>query len=256
MNESFLNAISTMDIRSFHYNTRSPSLHDVSNFPHPAISLLQQRCLVRVQSVNDIAQLINGGQSSVIRLISLRLVIDDQTACTLVQHANNYFVENHLRQFTLNLLRVEADHLGNVVDFDARKGFNHLDKVLLQHGVVEAAQVVADKGIAAEFVAVCGECAFVLLERTVAVCAGNGFHSFEVLAGVFDGLLRSHELVDIVNEIEHNLAEKHVLQRSLGFGALVQRVVSIEGFDKVRECGVEVLVFGVEHAALHVEVGL
>ena len=33
-------------------------------------------------------------------------------------------------------------------------------------------------------------------------------------------------------------------------------MVTFEGFDEVGECGVEVLVFGVEHAALHVEAGL
>ena len=41
-----------------------------------------------------------------------------------------------------------------------------------------------------------------------------------------------------------------------GGGGLGLRGVAFEGFDEVGEGGVEVVVFGVEHAGLHVEAGL
>lgn len=116
--------------------------------------------------------------------------------------------------------------------------------------------MVADKGIATELVAVCGEGALVLLERTVAVRTSNGLHGLEVLAGILDCLLGGHELVDVVYQVEHNLAEQHVLEGGLGTRALVLGVIAVEGLDEVGECGVEVLVFGMEHTALHIEVGL
>ena len=44
-----------------------------------------------------------------------------------------------------------------MVDFYAREGFDYFDEVLFQHGVIEAAEVVADEGVAPEFVSVVAE---------------------------------------------------------------------------------------------------
>ena len=86
--------------------------------------------------------------------------------------------------------------------------------------------------------------------------SGDGFHGFEVLARVFEGLFGGHEVVDVIDEVEHDFAEEHVLQCGGGFGGGFLAVVAFERFDEVGEGGVEVFVFGVEHAALHVEAGL
>lgn len=220
------------------------------------IPLLQQRGLVSVQNINNITKLVDCRQGRIVGLIAVRLVVNNQATRTLVQDTDNDLVQNHLRQLALDLLGVEANHLGNVINLDAGKGLNDLDEVLLQHGVVEAAEMVADKGVAAELVAVRGEGALVLFQGAVAVGTGNGLHGLEVLAGVLDGLLRCHELVHVIDEVEHNLAEQHVLQRRLGLVALVLGVVAVQGLDKVGKCRVEISVLGVQHAALHVEVGL
>ena len=83
--------------------------------------------------------------------------------------------------------------------------------------------------------------------------ARNGFHSFEVFASVLDGLFRGHELIDVVGEVEHDFAEEHVLESCRGFLRLVLSMVAVEGFDEVGECGVEIFVFGMKLAGLHVE---
>ena len=84
------------------------------------------------------------------------------------------------------------------------------------------------------------------------MCARDRFHSFEVLAGVFHCLLGGHEVVDVVDEVEHDFAEEHVLESGGGFLRLFLRMVPFERFDEVGECGVEVFIFGVEHSGLHV----
>lgn len=184
------------------------------------------------------------------------LVEDDEAAGALVEDADDDLVEDHLGELALDLLLVEADHAGDVVDLDAAEGLDDLDEVLLEHGVVEAAQVVADEGVGAELVAVGGEGALVLLEGAVGVGAGDGLHGLEVLAGVALGLLGGHERVDVVGEVEHDLAEQHVLQGGGGARRGLLGVVAVEGLDEVRVGRVEVLVHGVQHARLHVEVGL
>src|SRR5690606_5165044 len=113
----------------------------------------------------------------------------NKAACALIQDANDDLVKNHLRQLPLDLLRIETHHLRDVRDFDAGEWLNYLDEILLEHRVVKAAQVVADKGVAAELVLVGSECALVLLERAVRVRACDSLHGFEVLAGILDGLL-------------------------------------------------------------------
>lgn len=83
--------------------------------------------------------------------------------------------------------------------------------------------------------------------------ASDGFHGFKVLACVFDSLLRGHELIDIIGEIEHDFAEEHVLESCGSFLWFVLCVISIQCFDKVGECGIEILLFGVELARLHIK---
>jgi hypothetical protein len=85
----------------------------------------------------------------------------------------------------------------------------------------------------------------VLLQAAVGVCARDGFHRVEVLAGVFERVLRGHERVDVVAEVQHDFAEQHVLQRGCGLERLVLRCVAFHCFDEVGEGGVEVAVFGV-----------
>lgn len=218
--------------------------------------LLQHGSLVCIQHIHHVAQLLNRCQRRIVRFIALRLIVDDETARTLIQDTDNDLVQNHLRQLSLHLLGVQTNHLGNVVNLHAGKRLNDLDEILLQHGVVQSAQMVANKGVAAEFVAVRRQSALVFFQGAVGVCAGNSLHGLQVLAGVLDRLLGGHELVHVVGEVEHDLAEEHVLQGGLGLGALVQTVVPIQRLNEVGECGVEVLVFGVQHAALHVEIGL
>lgn len=211
----------------------------------PFTGLLQHRSLVRVQDIHDIAQLFNGLESRIVRLITLRLVENNQAPGALVKHTDDHLVEDHLGELALNLLSVEADHLSDVGDLDAAKGLNDLDQVLLEHSVVEATQVVADEGVAAELVAVRGQGTFVFFQRPVRVRARDSLHGLEVLARVLLRLLGRHQVVDVVDEVKHNLAEQHVLQRGGGLSWLVLRVVAVKCLDEVREGRVEVLVHGV-----------
>lgn len=213
----------------------------------------QLRRLVGIQHIHDGAQLRDRRQRRIVSLVALRLVEDDEAAGALVQHADDDLVEDHLRQLALDLLGVEADHLCDVVDLDAREGLDDLDEVLLEHRVVQAAQVVADERVAAQLELVVAERLLVLLERAVRVRARDRLHRLQVLAGVLDGLLRGHQLRDVVVKVQHDLAQQHVLQRGGGLGRLVLRVVAVQRLDEVGEGGVEVLVFGVQHAGLHVQ---
>ena len=224
--------------------------------PRSILLLLKLRGLVRIKHVHHIAKLLNGLQRRIVRIVPVRLIVDNEAAGTLVQHTDDHLIQDHLRQLPFHLLGVQTDHLGNVVNLHAAEGLDDLDQVLLQHGIVQASQVVADEGVAAELVPVGGQGALVLLERSVAVGAGDGLHGLERLAGVLDGLLRGQELVDVVGQVEHDLAEQHVLQRGLGPLRLVLRVVAVQSLDEVAEGRLEVLVLGVQHARLHVEVGL
>lgn len=101
--------------------------------------LLQQACLVGVEDINDVAQLVNGIKGGIVSLISFGLFKDDQAASTLIQNANNDSVENHLAELVLDLSNIQTDHLGNVVNLDAAEWLNDLDQVLFKHVVVEAA---------------------------------------------------------------------------------------------------------------------
>ena len=143
-----------------------------------------------------------------------------------------------------------------MLDLDAAERLDDFDQVLLQHGVVQPPEMIADERVAAELVAVVRERLLVFLQAAIRMGARDGFHGFEVLAGVFDGLLRGHEVVDVVDEVQHDFAEEHVLEGGRGFGRFVLRVVAFERFDEVGKGRVEVLVFGVQHAGLHVEPGL
>lgn len=105
--------------------------------------------------------------------------------------------------------------------------------------------MIANERVGTELVSVVAEGFLVLFKRAVGVCAGNGFHGFKVLACVFDGLLRGHDLVYVVHEVEHDLAEEHVLECRGGFFGLVLCVVPIQSFDEVGEGCVEIFVFGV-----------
>ena len=64
------------------------------------------------------------------------------------------------------------------------------------------------------------------------------------------------ELVDVVDQVEHDLAQQHVLQRRLRPRALVLRVVAVQRLDEVAVGRVEVLVLGMEHPRLHIQVRL
>lgn len=86
----------------------------------------------------------------------MRLVEYDETASALIQDSDDDLVEDHLGKLAFDLLGVEADHLGDVVNLDAGEGFNDLNKILLKHGIVETTEVVTNKGIATELVAVRG----------------------------------------------------------------------------------------------------
>lgn len=140
-----------------------------------------------------------------------------------------------------------------MVDLYSGEGLDDLDEILFQHGVVESSEMVSYERIGAEFVSVVTQGFLVFFQRAVRVCACDGFHSFEVLAGVFDCLLAGHQLVHVVGEVEHNFAEEHVLERCGCFLGLILGVVAIERFDEIGVCGVEVLVFCVELAGLHVQ---
>ena len=210
--------------------------------------LLEHRGLVSVENIHHVAQLLNGSEGRIVGLIPMGLVKDDEAAGTLVEHTDNDLVKDHLRQLALDLLGIKAYHLGDVVDLYAAEGLDDLDQVLLQHGIVQAAKVVADKGVAAELVLVGGQGALVLLERAVGVGTGDGLHGLKRLAGILGGLLVAHNLVNIVDKVEHDLAEKHVLEGGLGALGLVLLAVAVECLDEVAEGRVEVLIFGVEHA--------
>ncbi len=99
-----------------------------------------------------------------------------------------------------------------MADLHPREGLNHFDQVLLQHGVVQAAQVIADEDVAAELGTVGLERALVLLERAVGVRARHRFHGFQVAARVLERVFARHERVDVVDEVQHDFAEEHILQ--------------------------------------------
>lgn len=105
--------------------------------------------------------------------------------------------------------------------------------------------MVGNEAVTAKLVAVLGEGLLVLVQTPVVVCFCNSLHGIQALSGVLDGLLRGHEVVDIVVGVEHDLAEEHVLQSRRGLLGVVLRVVAVHGLDEVGKGRVEVLVFGV-----------
>ena len=141
-------------------------------------------------------------------------------------------------------------------NLNTREGLDDLDQVLLQHRVVQSAQVRCDEAVPAQLDSVRVQRILILLQAAVRVRAGHGFHRVQVLAGVFEGVLGSHERVDVVAEVQHDLAQQHVLQGRGGLESLVLRSVALHGLDEVRKGRVEVAVLGVQLAGLHVQVGL
>jgi hypothetical protein len=64
--------------------------------PPPTLRLLQHACLVCIKHIDHTAQLLNCCQCRIVTFISLRLIIDNQTPCSLVQYSNDHFIEDHL----------------------------------------------------------------------------------------------------------------------------------------------------------------
>ena len=141
-------------------------------------------------------------------------------------------------------------------DLHAAERLNHLDEVLLEHGVVEAHEVALDEDVAAELEAVPRQRGLVVLQAAVRVGARDGLHRLEVQRRVFLRRLAGEQARHVVGRVEHDFAEQHVLQRGRRFGGVVERGVAVQGLDEVREGRGEVAVFGVQHAALHVQTGL
>ena len=232
----------------------APLVYSTFAFPRYRLSpLFEHRSLISIQHIDHTAQFLNRRQCRIVAFIPLRLVIDNQTPCTLIQNPNDHLVQNHLAELPLHLLRVESYHLSNVLDFNAGKWLDDFDEILFQHSIVKTAEMIADEGVAAEFVAVVTKRFLVFFEGTVRVGAGNSFHGFEVLAGVFERLLRCHELIDIIGKVEHDFAKEHILKCCSRFLGLVLRVVSVQSFDEVRKGSVEILVLCMQFSRLHVQ---
>ncbi|GAB1201388.1 hypothetical protein APSETT444_010780 [Aspergillus pseudonomiae] len=143
-----------------------------------------------------------------------------------------------------------------MVQLNPAEGLNDLNQILLQHGIIQSAEMIPNKYIAAQLEAVVRESLFIFFKGSVGVSAGHCLHGLETRASILLGLLGPEQMRHIITQVQHNLTKQHVLESGCGFVAFVERAVSLQSFNEIREGGGKVLVLRVEHTTLHIQAGL
>lgn len=179
-----------------------------------------------------------------------------QDSLALVEDPVELLVEDHLRQFLLDLRDRQADPRRDVLDLDSAVRLDYPTQVLFQHAIVERAQVSLHHRVLLEFLPVSAETGLEIREGPILGSFRDRLHRFDVRTGVLEGELPPDDVLHVLRLVEHYLGEQHVLE---GEGRLLRLggVVPLEGLVEVGVGRLEVSLVGrVQDAGLQVEGGL
>ena len=114
----------------------------------------------------------------------------------------------------MTFFHVLKDDFSTNLDFGV--GLDDPKQVLLEHLVVEGAEVRPDDGVRLELAAVLAQGPFELGQRPVPGRLGHRPHGLHLVAGVAQRVLAAEDGGDVVVQTEHDLAHEHVLERRDG----------------------------------------
>lgn len=140
-------------------------------------------------------------------------------------------------------------------NLDAAERLDNAHEVLLEERVVQRGKVVPDDRVVGELALVLLQERLKVVEAAVLVGSGDGLHRVNVRSGVPLRELARDDRGHVLGEAEHDLAQEHVLERGGRLGIVLARE-AFERFEEVRVGRLVVLVLGVQHARLHVELRL